>query len=180
MKKVFSAIFALVLCFFTLLAFVGCGKKEAEKTAKKLFSEKWDIVMSGESAIEKIYVLGYDTTTPSSISDDFETFSWLCKPKTIQSAVEACKKLDADSVLPGGPVKIKDDVHYKNYTLSFYDHDNVRIMSLNVDYTGIVTISVYSEEKDVYVLHGNGIEYNDLERFMGIFESETSSAKLFT
>ena len=75
---------------------------------------------------------------------------------------------------------IKDDVHYKNYTLSFYDHDNVRIMSLNVDYTGIVTISLYSEEKDVYVLHGNGIEYNDLERFMGIFESETSSAKLFT
>lgn len=113
--------------------------------------------MSGESAIEKIYVLGYDTTTPSSFSDDFETFSWLCKPKTIQSAVEACKKLDADSVLPGGPVKIKDDVHYKNYTLSFYDHDNVRIMSLNVDYTGIVTISLYSEEKDVYVLHGNGL-----------------------
>lgn len=171
-KKIFFRTAATLLCFLVLFTLTGCKSDETEKTAKKLFSEKWSEITSGETFPAKICVKGYDYMTPSSFSKDVEVFGWLCRFETKQTLIDECKKLNIKSVSAGGSVFIPKYVDERNYNITFYDTDDVVIMELNVDYTGIVTIKVYGGDGYVYVLNGTGLDYDSFKQFVKTDERE--------
>lgn len=188
MKHKFFRIAAILLCFSVLLVLVGCGAKpspaqnETEQTAKKLFSDKWKEITSGEAVPDEIcvnYNPGEIDISKAHLSDQVhmsEVCGHLCNSETKQKFFDVCKNLNIDKFEAGSAAYISKDASYKYYeiTLIFGEEqsqtDGGYAPKLYVDCDGGVTVFVYDENRNMYILHGTGINYGDFAQFEKVDE----------
>lgn len=130
MKHKFFRIAAILLCFSVLLVLVGCGAKpspaqnETEQTAKKLFSDKWKEMTSGEAVPAEIcvnYNPGEIDISKAHLSDQVhmsEVCGHLCNSETKQKFFDVCKNLNIDKFEAGSAAYISKDASYKYYEIT--------------------------------------------------------------
>ena len=183
MKHTFLRTLAALLCFFVLLAPVGCRTNpdkttepeytEVEREAIRLFTEKWSALIGGELIPDRISVKGCDPYNPSSSMEDIIVQSWLYKTETKNRALEYCKALDPDSVKPGGLVFLDRHISiFEGCRVVIYDAGLKPIIEFAAYHTGEVEMRVYNDDGDAYALHGTGIDYKAFEVFYGTHETE--------
>lgn len=179
MKHKFFRIAAILLCFSVLLVLVGCGAKpspapnETEQTAKKLFSDKWKEITSGEAMPDEISVNPHLSRIVSSSEtgpgDRVEVIcGYLKNAETKQEFFDACKNLDISTFELGSAPCISDDV----YEISFHRKSGLRVPSdprLYIDSDGSITIVIHAES-NTYIMHGSGLNYEDFTKFTRIDE----------